>query len=179
MFWQTYRHCLQTSLFVTLSRIFDRARDAHTIHTLVSVTLANLDLFSAAALGLRKWNGGPKPWWFDEYIAKAWIPASPDSLRHFQTELAPRKERFEKIYRPIRHNIYAHRLMSDAQAGAQLFGDTSRDEVGAILDFLHDLIETIRELYINGHEPELGKRDFREDNQRIRDSVARVLRSLH
>lgn len=69
--------------------------------------------------------------------------------------------------------------MSNDQAAAQFFGDTSRVEVGAILDFLHDLIEAIVNLYLNGFEPELGKRDFKEHNQRIRDGVAKVLRSLH
>ena len=178
LFWQTQMHCLQTSLFVSLSRIFDTDANAHTIHTLINATLGNLHLFSAAALSARKANRGPKPVWLDDYMAGAWIPTSVKDLRHLKTALAPHAKRFEKVYRPIRHAIFAHRLMSNDQAGAQLFGDTRRDEVAAILNFLHDLIETILNLYTNGWQPELGKRDFKEHNQRIRDGVARVLRSL-
>jgi hypothetical protein len=68
--------------------------------------------------------------------------------------------------------------MSDEQAGVQLFQDTRRDEVGAILDFLHDLIEAILNLFTNGFRPVLGTKDFKEYNQRIRDGVGKVLRSL-
>lgn len=68
--------------------------------------------------------------------------------------------------------------MSDAEAGDQFFGDTSRDEVTAILDFLHDLIYAILGLYTNGTQPELGKRDFKEHNQRVRDGVGLVLKRL-
>jgi hypothetical protein len=42
LFWQTQMHCLQTSLFLTVSRIFDTEGNAHTIHTLVNATLSNL-----------------------------------------------------------------------------------------------------------------------------------------
>jgi hypothetical protein len=127
---------------------------------------------------MRKTHGGPKPLWLDDYMAEVWIPTSAKDLRHLKTALSPHTKRIEKVYRPIRHAIFAHRLMSDDQAGVQLFGDTSRDEVGTILDFLHDLIESIVNLYTNGFEPELGRRDFKEHNQRIRDGVAKVLKSL-
>jgi hypothetical protein len=178
LFWRTQMHCLQTSLFITLSRIFDIEANAHTIHTVVNATLDNIDLFSVAALGLRKLNGGPKPWWFDEYLAKAWIPASAKCLRHLKAALKPHTRYFREVYLPIRHAIFAHRLMSDDQASAQLFGGASRDKVATILDFLHDLIETIRNLYDNGRVPKLGQKDFSEHNQRIRDGVAKVLRNL-
>ena len=112
-------------------------------------------------------------------MAQAWIPASAKDLRHLKATLTPYTRRFEKVYRPIRHAIFAHRLMSNTEAGAKLFGDTSRDEVSAILDFLHDLIEAILYLYINGLQPELGTRDFKEHNQRIRDGVGLVLKRLH
>jgi hypothetical protein len=124
-------------------------------------------------------NGGPKPGWLDSYIAAAWIPTAGVDLRHLKTSLAPHAKRFEEVYRPIRHGIVAHRLMSDAQAREELFGKTNREEVAMILDFLHDLIETILHLYMNGSKPVLGTRDFRMHNQRIRDGVSEVLQRLY
>ncbi len=56
-------------------------------------------------------------------------------------ELAKQSRRFEEVYRPIRNNIFAHRLLSNDQAAFKLFGETSRVEVVKILDFLHDLID--------------------------------------
>ncbi len=178
LFWQAQMRCLQTSLFLTLSRIFDTTANAGTIHTAINASLRNIHLFSADALILRKTRGGPKPNWLDSYMAQAWIPRSAKDLRHIKTALVPYTQRFEKVYRPIRNAMFAHRLISDMQAGIQLFAETNRDEIGAILDFLHDLIDTILNLYLNGFEPVLGARDFSEYNQRVRDGVGRVLRSL-
>ncbi len=85
---------------------------------------------------------------------------------------------FENVYRPIRHQVYGHRLMSDAQAGIDLFPQTNRVTVGNILDFLHDLVGSITELYLNGTKPVLGVRDFKDHNQRIRDDPRKVLARL-
>jgi hypothetical protein len=178
VFWQTQIHCLQTSLFLTLSRIFDTGANTRTIHTLLNSTLANVHLFSASALAARKATGRTKPKWLDDYIARAWIPSSATDLRRLKIALKPYATRFEQVYRPIRHAIFAHRLMTNAEAGATLFQNTSRDEITKILDFLHDLIDAILDLYLNGVKPELGKRDFTEYNQRVRDRVAAVLRRL-
>ncbi|HXN46544.1 MAG TPA: hypothetical protein VN893_07875 [Bryobacteraceae bacterium] len=129
LFWRTQVHCLQASLFLTLSRIFDLEANAHTIHTLINATLGNLQLFSAAALSSRKMSGGPRPDWLDSFVASAWIPTNAKELRHLKTSLAPHTRRFQEVYRPIRHAIYAHRLMSDEQAGVQLFGGTNRERL--------------------------------------------------
>jgi hypothetical protein len=178
LFWQTQLHCLQTTLFLTMSRIFDGERDAHTIHSLLNVTLHNTQLFSSDALTGRKMAYGEKPWWLDEYIANAWFPAGPEDLRHLKRALVPFTASFKNIYRPIRNAIFAHRLMSTLEAGVQLFPKTNREEMTDILNFLHDLVECIRELFNNGRNPESGKRDFEEHNQHVHEDVAKVLRRL-
>jgi hypothetical protein len=52
LFWQT--QCLQTSLFITLSRIFDNEANTIPIHKLITATMSNLQLFSVTALTARK-----------------------------------------------------------------------------------------------------------------------------
>lgn len=176
LFWQTYMHCLQTTLFVTLSRIFDTEPNARTIHSLLNATLSNIHLFSADALSRRKTGVGSKPAWLDDFMAGAWMPTSANDLRHLKKALIPHTKRYEEIYRPIRHSIFAHRLMSNDEAGMKLFGATNRDEISTMLDFLHDLVEALADLYHNGSQPTLGKRDFSDHNQRIRDGVGEALR---
>ncbi len=171
-------HCLQTTLFMTLSRIFDKHPNAHTIHTLIRATLANVGFFSAESIEARKMLGGPRPSWLDNYMKSVWVPPDPSALRHLKKTLAPIARRFEEIYRPIRHAIFAHRLMSDDQSAAQFFGATNRQEVGGIVDFLQDLIDAIEDLYINGNEPILGRRVYEESNQRIRSEVAALVKRL-
>lgn len=177
-FWKTHMHCMQTTLFMTLSRIFDSHPDAHTIHSVIRATLGNVAFFSAASIERRKTRGGQRPDWLDDYMKSVWVPADPGALRFLKKALAPIAKRFEAIYRPIRHAIFAHRIMSDDDSSVQLFGGTNRQEVGQIKDFLQDLIDAIEDLYLNGNEPTLGTRDYTDSNQRIRSEVATVVRRL-
>ena len=163
---------------MTLSRIFDNKPNAITIHALIGTTLGNLQLFSAVALTARKADVGLQPPLLDKVMQRAWIPTSLVDLRHLKAGLKPYTKRFEDVYRPIRHSIFAHRLISNADADATLFGGTSRDEVSEILDHLHDLIDAISNLYQNGHKPELGTRSYKDYNQHIREGVSAVLKRL-
>jgi hypothetical protein len=47
-----------------------------------------------------------------------------------------------------------------------------------MLDFLHELIDSIIDLYNNGKRPRLGERDFTGHNDRIRNGARNVLRKL-
>ena len=178
LFWKVETYSLQTSLFMILGRIFDSAQDARSIHKVVSAVVGQPQLFSKQALAVRKTTEGFPPDGLDQYIATAWAPTSPAELRYLKKELAKHSGRFEQVYRPIRNAIFAHRLLSNDQAAFKLFGETSRVEVAKILDFLHDLIDAIESLYVNGTRPELGKRSYTEYNQRIRAGAQHVLRKL-
>jgi hypothetical protein len=177
-FWQTQMHCLQTTMFMTLSRIFDNHPNARTIHTVVSATMGNIHLFSAPALEARKAVGDSRPWWLDDYMKTVWSPREPADLKHLKKALTPVTKRFEEIYRPIRHAIFAHRIMTDDESAVQLFGGTNRTEVGQIINVLHELIEVIKSLYENGMEPVLTTPDLTSYNQRVRDGVQAVLKRL-
>ena len=178
LFWKVQVYSLQASLFIILGRILDSAPGAHSIHKVVNATLSHPEFFSKEALAARKMAGASKPEWLDDYIAKAWAPCAVAELRHLKKALATHNSRFVEVYRPIRHAVYAHRLISNDQAAFELFGKTNRDEVAAILNFLHDLIDSVQDLYVNGIRPELGKRVYGEYNQRIRNSTENVLRKL-
>ena len=49
-FWRTQLHCLQTTLFITIARVFDTGEDAHSIHAVMRNAMANLDFFSPERL---------------------------------------------------------------------------------------------------------------------------------
>jgi hypothetical protein len=178
MFWQGHRAASQAALFMCLGRIFDTNDATTSIHRLIRNTRVNLQIFSKAALGARKIGSGPSPIWLDAFIQGVWEPQTAADFKFLKDALKPHAAEFEAVYKPIRHAIYGHRLMSDAQAGIDLFPQTNREVVGKILDFLHDLVESISELYLNGKQPVLGVRDFKDGNQRIRDDPRRVLRTL-
>ena len=177
-FWQPYRGILLSSLFITMSRIFDPASDAITVQKLVTATLANVQLFSKEALKARKIGGGPEPAWIDDYMKNVWVPIEATQLRFLQKALNPHISLFTSVYLPIRNNIYAHRLMSDDRAGAELFPKTNREEIGETINFLRELVAVIQNLYRNGDEPKLGGRNLSDRGKRIRTGVEMVLRKL-
>ncbi len=176
MFWQGYRSTLLTTLFMTTSRLFDPISSAITVQTLVTAALGSLHLFSKDALGARKMGNGPKPDWYQDYMASIWVPTETSQLRHLQKALNPHVTRFNNTYLPIRHKIYAHRFMTDEKAGADLFPSTNRGGLGETIDFLQDLVHVIQDLYINGRKPVLGNCDLGQDKAAARGSVERVLR---
>jgi hypothetical protein len=149
LFWKVKMYALETSLFIILGRIFDADPDVHSIHKVLAAALRHVQFFSKEALAARKMGAGTKPDWLDGYMATAWAPADTSDLRHSKRGLAIRNRQFEDVYRPIRHSIFAHRL-----------------------------IDIIIDLYSNGIKPELGLRDFTEYNQCIRRGPEGVLRRL-
>lgn len=186
LFWQAHRASSQAALFMCLGRIFDTNESTNSIHRLVRITRANLQIFSKTALLARKMVNGQKPAWLDAYeqlhgrqfLDDIWEPQTAADLKVLKDALKPHTTHFEAVYRPIRHSVYGHRLMSDDEAGIALFPQTNRKAVGEILDFLHDLIESVSELYLNGTMPELGRREFKDYNQRIRDDARKVMHRL-
>lgn len=95
LFWQTQLHCLQTTLFMTLSRIFDTSQNqASTVHSLLAATSGNLAIFSRDAPYDRTVKAGLTPPLLDDYMATIWIPTCPAELRHLKAALKPYTKRF-------------------------------------------------------------------------------------
>jgi hypothetical protein len=68
--------------------------------------------------------------------------------------------------------------MTNDQAGVELFPHTNREVVRKMLDFLHELIDGVIDLYNNETKPALDRRDFTEYNQRICKGARNVLQKL-
>lgn len=173
LLWKVQAHSLMTTLFVTLSRIFDRNPNTLSIHRLLNETLQHLQFFSKDALRKRKNDLKIGPEYLDALIDEAWAPADASELRYLKKTLAPHVRKFQEIYLPIRHVYYAHRVL-DEPVG-QLFSLTNRNELGKVLNFLHEMADGITHLYLNGMKPEFGNRDFTRYNEKIRASVREVV----
>jgi HEPN superfamily AbiU2-like protein len=178
LFWQTCRSTLLTSLFMTMSRLFDQATDAITVQRFVAATIANPQMFSKDALRARKVAVGPEPAWLGNYMSTVWEPQTSADLRHLKRALNPHVTLFQSVYMPIRDNVYAHRFMTDERAGQELFPKTNRQELRDTLSFIRDLHITIRHLYDHGVEPVLGRQDSTYESNEIEAGVEKVLRKL-
>src|SRR5258706_149204 len=79
LFWVTISGALQTSAFIALGRIFDEAKNSHSVKRLLHLAMSNPQLFKREALAVRKQrNTTEKPVWLDEYISAAYEPTPED-----------------------------------------------------------------------------------------------------
>ena len=175
-FWNINLYSLQTTFFITMGRIFDDGKDAHSVHKLVSSALANPEFFSKNSLTKRKTKGNEKPTWLDEYLKDVYEPGVSD-LKKIKNQLKPYRRKFNESYRNIRNNIFAHTIIKDSKAASKLFGKTNILEVENILYVLKDLLETLWQLYNNGRRLEFGKTemDYKNRIERVTYEVLNLL----
>lgn len=179
LFWNTHRYALQASLFMIMGRIFDPGAHTRSLRRLVDTVIAHPEFFGPEALARRKaLHRAITPEMIQTLLKCAWIPRRSTDLEFLSDQLSLRLTRVTEIYIPIRHAIFAHRLLTNDEAAVELFGETNRAELGTILDFAHDLIDALQMFYLNGHRPELGTRSYQDYNERIRAAAERVYRRL-
>jgi hypothetical protein len=61
---------------------------------------------------------------------------------------------------------------------AELFSLTNRNELGQILDFLHQLVRAIWHLYQNGMKPELGTQGITKSDSEATRSAREVINKV-
>lgn len=92
-FWNLCTFALQTTFFISLSRLFDNRRDSVSIHKLANATVDNCSFFSKAALRERKHElshtSNTDPPWLSDFVNKAWHPKAGD-LAFIKAALTPR-----------------------------------------------------------------------------------------
>jgi hypothetical protein len=175
-FWVPCAYSLQTALIVVLSRIFDHASDAHSVHRVVGATMQHPQFFSKESLRVRKANLGLPKNLTDDLVERAWTPAGGQGLRFLKKAVAPYAKKFEDVYRPIRNQVIAHKLRDIDSA--KLFSKTNRMELGDILAFLRSLVKAIEHLYLNGTEPEVRMDSNPSYEHPARRSLRKVLTEL-
>lgn len=159
-FWNLVRGTKQTTLFITLGRIFDQGPDArHSLDKLVAVARKdNCALFTAQRLADRKRRTSDNAdSWLLAYLRGIYVPAASD----FRALSAVRKRYraiFEAVYLPIRRDVYAHPIASRGEM-VQLFSATRVPELQRVIRFLQRLSDGLWELYWNGRNP-MKRRQF-------------------
>ena len=155
-FWSINLYALQTTFFITMGRIFDDGKDAHSVHKLISGALAHPEFFSKKALSNRKIKGQEKPPWLEKYIENAFEPGVSD-LRNIKKLIKPFRKLFDNSYKDIRNSVFAHTLIKESESVSKLFGKTKISDIEDILYTLHDMLQAMWELYNNGRQLEFGK----------------------
>ena len=124
LFWNTTMGSLQTSFFIVLGRIFDQ-RSKHNIDKLIRIAQDNKKIFSKGALAKRKKSESANAdEWLDDYLKSVYEPTAKD-FRDLKKKIKEFRKIYESNYRDIRHKIYAHKEVSDAEETQKLFSKTN------------------------------------------------------
>ena len=166
LFWNTTMGSLQTSFFIVLGRIFDQ-KSAHNIDKLIKTAQDNKGIFSKGALANRKKEqSNNADEWLDDYLNSVYEPTSKD-FRELRKKVREFRKIYESNYRDIRHKIYAHKEVSDAEEMQKLFSKTNIRELQRVFVFVNALYEALWQLLYNGRKPVL---------RRMRYSVKNMMR---
>ena len=168
--WTIILYSLQSTFFITIGRLFDTDGRSFSVHTFLRQCIENVDQFSKDALRKRRTKGSEadKPSWLDEFIEKSYQPNKEDFLK-LKGEASKRQKRYESIYKPIRHKIFAHKDLKNIKRVDILFRKTKIGEIQDILYFLYQIKMIIRELLENGTWKKIGYYSFNEEEFVMKD----------
>jgi hypothetical protein len=94
LLWNTIQYALQKSTFIALSRIFDPNPNVHGVSRLLQLAQKHLDMFSRAALALRKPDAPPS------FAAEAHEP-TPKDFRQLRKDTRVWRGIYEQRYAPL------------------------------------------------------------------------------
>jgi hypothetical protein len=146
--WTWHDPIRNATWFIILGRIYDRTKDAYSIHDFLKSTV----VLQGLLLEARTWRaaaGQPEPEWLSDYLKSAWDPSTSD-LEKIRSVIKSSDGKWNEVYKPIRDKVFAH--ANAKVVVSELFRDAV---VGDIEDILHDLnkIRTaVFQLLENGRE---------------------------
>lgn len=175
-FWNITVYALQTTFIITTGRLFDKDPRSSSIQKFLAEMASHPDYFSKQSLERRKCEAtrGGNVSWLPDYLRDVWEPTTPD-LEQLRDTINPTIEKYEQVYQPIRHKMFAHTdIAVDRNA---LLKETIITDIERILYTLYDTIEAVWQLYMNGMKPTLGVREY-DDESRISKTTRRVMTKL-
>jgi AbiU2 len=159
-FWNLVQAANQTTLFITLGRIFDQGSDVrfNLDRLVVAAQKDGGAIFAPDRLGDRKRRSSANAnEWLGNYLKGIYVP-TPNDFRVLRQVRERYRQSFNATYRPIRRDVYAHGIASKAEA-VELFAETRLVELQRIIRFLQRLGDGLWGLYWNGHNP-MSRRRF-------------------
>ncbi len=177
-YWIVQRHSALAAFFLATGRLFDMAPEAYSIHRLLGSIAQNRKLFSrvsiavrkAPAIGLRKAG---------KYAAKRKEPTDKD-MREIKKSAAPQMKFYEDALRPIRDEVFAHKIAVTKEQTKALWSKATIKEIDAMLFYMYELTTNLWELFHNGriNEQSVNQKQFDDLKGEATKEVEAVLKAL-
>ena len=161
LFWQVVVGSLLERLIVTLGRIFDKQKRAHSVFKVLDAARDHIELLSRDALARRQDRiAGERPEWLDlRRTSETWEP-NEQAFADLTKDLQDHEAEFQMIYRPLRHEYFAHRALDPTKSSREMFRQANPEKLATMITFLRDVAEALFQTFINGQPPERGKVDY-------------------
>jgi len=156
LFWNTALAALQTSTLIALGRIFDH-KGKHGIRALLALARKHATIFSKAALSQRKAGiFASNPQGLQDYLNQSYELGDVEFQR-LERLVQAATDRYNKAYRPLRNQVFAHKVHGEAEKIEALFSQTNVSKLEQLVTFLVRFHGALQEALTNGSRLTLRK----------------------
>ena len=151
-FWLSCSAALQSSVYISLGRIFD-TKSKYNVSALLDAMENNLDIFQREGLASRKRNGSEiDPPWLSDYLEGAYYPTIKD-INRLRAMVEKYRAIYERVVKPARNKYLAHREKEESSEVKALFARGTVRELWRLTTFLYQLYEVLWQQLYNGRRP--------------------------
>jgi AbiU2 len=178
LLWSTIKDALLETFFVTIGRIFDEDKKAHSVFSFVRFCKVYNSIFSKKHLQERK-KSELTPSDLESYMKG--IPnvtVSKDDFEKIETGIAENYLVYHEKYKNIRDKIFAHRDLKTVSRESDLYSKAFIDELEELLNFLNKVAQVFWELYMNGTKIDFKKVKYESSKTIITKDVEELLKRL-
>jgi AbiU2 len=174
-FWNTVDNSVQSNSLIVLGRIFDKNK-TNNVERLLNLAKSSSAIFSKAAYRRRKEKENPNAGHIvDDLMEKVKEPTGAD-FKQLEDFVAGRRRVYEKCYKQIRDQRYAHRERGVDLSG--VYALTNTTELSELLTDLKKLHDGLWHWYHNGMKPQMRRRTPSTTGKDIEKRTLKLLRSI-
>jgi len=174
-FWNTVDNSVQSKSLIVLGRIFDKAQ-TNNVERLLNLAKCCSAIFSKAAFRRRKEKQNPNASHIVGDLMKRVKEPTAADFKPLEEFVAARRRVYEKCYKQIRDQRYAHRERGVDLSG--VYALTNTTELSRLFMDLKKLHDELWHWYHNGVKPQMRRRTSSTTGKNIEERMLKFLRSL-
>jgi hypothetical protein len=174
-FWNTVDNSVQSNSLIVLGKIFDKG-ETNNVERLLNLAKSSSAIFSKAAFRQRKERQNPNASHIVDNLVKIVKTPTSSDFRQLEAFEAARRRVYEKCYKQIRDQRYAHRERGVDLSGVDALTNTT--ELSKLLADLKKLHDDFWIWYHNGLKPQTRRRTSSTTGKDIEKRTLKLLRSI-
>jgi hypothetical protein len=174
-FWNTVNNSVQSNSLIVLGRIFDKDK-TNNVERLLNLAKSSSAIFSKAAFRQRKERQNPNASHIVDNLVNTVSAPTGSDFRQLEEFVATRRRVYEKCYRQIRDQRYAHRERGVDLSG--VYALTNTTELSRLFIDLKRLHDGLWHWYHNGMKPQMRRRTSTTTGKDIEKRTLKLLRSI-